>query len=179
MDLRKDASEVSVSDAQLSTISDLCRSYKILEGQIEDLEQKLTEYKEQFRLLREERLPAAMKEAGTLQFTTSEGRKVTVKPFYTGTISESRAQEAFAWLKEHGHDDIIKNDVVVKFGKGNDELAKSVVTELVSKGLDVNAKKYVHYQTLSAFIKERITSGDSTFDPELFQVYSGERATVS
>ena len=55
-----------------------------------------------------------------------DGSNVEIKPFYTGTISKEKQEEAFEWLRDNGYEDLIKNQVIVKFGRAEDEKAKSL-----------------------------------------------------
>ena len=81
-----------------------------------------------------------------------------------------KKDEAFAWLRKEGLDDIIKNDVVVTFGKGEDNIAGDFVGQCEQQGLHTNAKTYIHPSTLKAFVKERVSEGKS-IDLDLFGAY--------
>jgi hypothetical protein len=50
------------------------------------------------------------------------------------SIPLDRKEEAFQWLRAQGLDDIIKNDVTLTFGKGEDNLAGDVVGMLEDRG---------------------------------------------
>ena len=55
------------------------------------------------------------------------GSSVEVKPFYSARIPASKSEEAFDWLRENGHGDLIKNQVSLEFGKmKQDNEAKSL-----------------------------------------------------
>ena len=55
------------------------------------------------------------------------GEEVEVRNTYGAHIKEANKEAAFAFLRESGHGDIIKNTVSVAFGKGEDAMAESFV----------------------------------------------------
>ena len=59
-----------------------------------------------------------------------DGSAVEVKPFYGARIPLSKVDDAFTWLRENGHGDLIKNNVMLTFGRNQDNEAKSLVAEL-------------------------------------------------
>ena len=63
-----------------------------------------------------ENIPALMDEMG-LERIDVDGLTVE-KDDCHASIPQDRKEEAFAWLRENGLDDIIKNDVTCSFGKG-------------------------------------------------------------
>jgi hypothetical protein len=62
-------------------------------------------------------------------------------------------------LRDNGLDDIIKNDVVLSFGRGEDDTANKVMLDLENKGFHPESKTHIHAMTLKAFVKERVESG--------------------
>ena len=48
-----------------------------------------------------------------------------IKPQYGASIKVDNRPAAYEWLREHGHDDIIKNTISCQFGRGEDDLASS------------------------------------------------------
>lgn len=64
-----------------------------------------------------------LQEIGLTRFDLDDGSVVTVKPTYGGYIKHDNKEEAHKWLKDHGHDDLIKNQITVAFGRGEDAKA--------------------------------------------------------
>jgi len=93
------------------------------------------------------------------------------------SIPVARREEAFTWLREQGLDDIIKNDVICTFGKGQDNMAKDVVGILSERGFEPNTKTHVHPSTLKAFIKERVTDG-KPIDLDMFGAFIANAAEI-
>ena len=118
-----------------------------------------------------------MEERGVRSIKMKDGQSVDIKPFYTGTITKEKQQEAFQWLRDNGYDDIIKNQVVVKFGRAEDEKANNVFTELANQGLDTDRNVKVEPMTLKGFIREMIESGKE-LPMETFGVFVGHKINI-
>jgi hypothetical protein len=82
-----------------------------------------------------------------------------------------------AWLVDNDHGSLIKNQVILNFGKNEDEKATATVEKLKQQGLSPDVKQGVHPQTLNAFIKEQITGGKD-IPSDIFGIYVGSRANI-
>jgi hypothetical protein len=172
-----EASALRVQDDQITGISALARRAKSLEKQIEDEEQTLKGLKEQYRKLTEEAIPEALSELGMTSFRMEDGSSIDIKPFYSASISEARRAEAFQWLRDNGFDDIIKNTVSVRFGRGEDELCNRLLGLLGQQGFPVDQAEKVEPSTLKAWVRERVERGEQ-FPMELFGAYIGKKASI-
>lgn len=173
----QDAGALSVQDNDLKSIADLAKKAKSLSAEIEDVEAILKGMKEQHRKLSEESIPEALAELGMSSFQMEDGSSVTVKPYYNASIKEERRAEAFAWLRDNGYDDLIKNTVQVRFGKGEDELCASLLATLRSGGFIPEQAEKVEPMTLKAWVKEQVEGGKA-FPSELFGAYIGKKAVI-
>ena len=108
---------------------------------------------------------------------TVDGNKVSIDKYVSARIPDDRREEAFSFIRSIGEGDIIKNEVVVGFGMGQDNVAGSVVDDLRNKGLEPAQKTHIHPMTLRTWAKNRIEKGD-TIDFDLFGVYVGNRAKI-
>lgn len=174
LDLRKEKSDFEVSE--VDPISKACQEQLKLEKEIEDLESLIKAKKD---LLRQngEQIVSLMEERGVKSIKMSDGQSVDIKPFYTGTISKDHQEEAFQWLRDNGYDDIIKNQVVLKFGRAEDEKANQIYNDLASKGLDADRSIKVEPMTLKGFIREMIENGKD-IPMETFGVYVGHKINI-
>jgi hypothetical protein len=172
-----EADALKVEDDQISGIAALARRAKSLEKQISDAEDVLKGHKEQYRKLTEETIPEALSELGMTSFRMDDGSSIDIKPFYSASISEARRAEAFQWLRDHGFDDIIKNTVSVRFGRGEDELCNRLLGMLGQQGFPVEQSEKIEPSTLKAWVKERVTRGEQ-FPMELFGAYIGKKASI-
>ena len=139
-------------------------------------ETALKKFKQEIIEMELRTIPDIMTELGVAEFTNTDGVKVTIKPFISASIPKKRMEEAHAWLKDNGHGDLIKHFVSVDVGKkGNDAgLALEALSEL---GLDPTDKENVHPQTLKAFVREQVESGEP-IPLELFGAYFEQKATI-
>ena len=85
--------------------------------------------------------------------------------------------KAYEWLRDNGYDDIIKNNVSVSFGRGEDDLANAFKAVAEKEGYVPQQDTSIHAGTLKAFVRERIEAGDE-FPMELFGAYVGQRAFI-
>lgn len=167
-----------ISNDSLYEISTLAHNQVKLEAEIADLDSKLRNKQEQLQRLSEIMIPEAMIALGLSEFKLSTGESISVKKFYAAKISPERQDDAFAWLRKSGNDDIIKNNISLQFGKGEDDLANEVAKLLVSKGLSPEQKIFVHPMTLKSFVRERIENG-AELPYELFGVFVGNKTKIT
>jgi len=172
-----DANALQVSDEQVSGISGLARMAKLLEKEITDMENTLSEKQDQYRKLTEQTIPEAMAEAGVKSFAMADGSSISIKPFYGASIPKARQAEAFQWLRDNGFDDIIKNTVSVRFGRKEDELCSRLLNLLGEQGYPAEQAQKIEPQTLKAWVKERVEKGQPV-DTELFGIFIGQKAII-
>lgn len=173
----QESDALQVQDEQITGIAALARRAKSLEKEVEDAETELKGLKEKYRKITEEAIPEALAELGMSSFRMEDGSSIDVKPFYSASISEARRAEAFQWLRDHGFDDIIKNTVSVRFGRGEDELCNRLLSTLGQQGFPVEQSEKVEASTLKAWVKERVVRGEE-FPMELFGAYIGKKAVI-
>ena len=65
----------------------------------------------------EQELPDAMQAAGLNQIVLSTGEKISINEFYNAHISKANQEVAYQWLVANGHEGLIKNEVLLKFGR--------------------------------------------------------------
>jgi hypothetical protein len=167
--------EIVPDSSKLNDIATLALKQLTLEDDVAKLEEMLKRKKEDLRRVSEEELPVLM--GSVTEFRLANGRKIVIKPYYSGSINDENADLAFTWLREHGHDDIIKNQVIMQFGKGEDKEAETVMTNLKALGYNPENKKAVHPMTLKAFIREQVESG-AEIPLETFKAHIGRKATI-
>ena len=166
----------SVDTGTGKQLSDLVRKLRSVEEDIEDAEQNLKALKAEKHRLSVENIPGLMDEMGVDRLDV-DGVSVSRKMIVHASIPQDRKEEAFAWLRENGLDDIIKNDVTCSFGKGEDNVAGDVVGILQEKGFDPKTKTHVHPSTLKAFVKERIVDG-KPIDLDMFGAFIANAAEI-
>lgn len=173
----EDAGALTVNDDQLTGIGGLAKRAKLLEKEIEEIESVVKERKEQLSKLLEDAIPAALSEMGMKSFKMEDGSSIEVKPFYSASIKDANRAAAYEWLREHNFDDIIKNTVSVRFGRGEDELCDGLLNLLRTNNYPVEQAQKIEPQTLKAFVREQIERG-SELPMEMFGVFVGSKATI-
>lgn len=174
----KFASNLEKTDGSaLKTVAELARIIKAKEQEVADLERQHKDAKKELLRLTDEELPASMAEMGLASFTLDDGSTIDVKPTYGASILVANREAAYEWLRDHGYDDIIKNDVSVSFGRGEDDMAGSFKSLAEKEGYVAQQNTTIHSQTLRAFVRERVEAGDE-FPMDLFGAYVGQRAVI-
>lgn len=165
------------SDESLKVVAELATRQINLEREVEDLENRLKEKQEALKQVQEKDLPEALAECGLSEIKLVDGSKVTVKPYYQANPPKEKYDEAMNWLRDNGHGDLIKNDVTVSFGKGEDDRAVDFKRFLTDNGTSYVDKTGVHPMTFKAFVREQVETGQNLpFD--LLGIYIGQKATI-
>lgn len=169
-DIFDEAAALSSLDKDvMKTLSSLVKTLRRIEDQIADSEEHTKVLKGEKHRLSTELIPSLMAEMGTERIDV-DGVAVTIKPIVHASIPEGRREEAFGWLRSSGNEDIIKNDVVLSFGKGSDNVVKSLIADLAGQGFSPQHKVHVHPMTLKAFIREQMEKG-APINLDLFGAY--------
>jgi hypothetical protein len=182
--LKEDANQGSLfskhtlDNQDLSTLTGFAEAIIKQDAFVKELEEKLKEEKKKLLKMTDEDLPALMTEANSMEFTLLDGSKVTIKPQYGASIKVDNRPAAYEWLREHGHDDIIKNTISCQFGRGEDDLASSFKAFAEKEGYVPTQTEKIEPMSLRGFVKERVENGDE-FPMELFGAYVGQRAVIT
>jgi hypothetical protein len=145
-----------------ATLSDLVTAATIqlgMQEEVDRIDKLLKEMREQLRKQCQEIVPNLMTEVGIESFTLPNGFKVTTKDEVYAKIPEATAYVPFEWLRERNLDGIIKTNVSVDFGKGEDEEAQKIVDLLQEAGVAAMVKSSIHPMTLKSFLREQIERG--------------------
>jgi len=167
----------ALNTESVKSIGEVARLLRQKSEEVEKLEEILKEAKKERDKISYEDLPALLQEIGITSLELFDGSKVKVSAVYGAHIKVENREQAFNWLREEGHDDIIKNTVSLPFGRGEDDKAGTFIKLAQSAGFDVDQKAEVHSQTLKAFVKEMIEGGQD-FPEQLFGAYVGHKATI-
>ena len=178
MDLEAE-SIVKIDMAMSSNITNSCKKLLETQKKIEATEEELKKLKDVETTLSEQTIPNLMQKAGVELIKLEGGVSVEVKPFYSARIPASKSEEAFQWLRDNGHGDLIKNQVSLEFGMKQDNEAKSIVEELKSKGLPVKQKTTVHPSSLRGFVREQIQDLGKDVPADLFGTYVANKTKIT
>jgi len=165
-----------IEENTMKSLSSLVKDLDQLTIDINKKEEELKSLKLQKHLMSTEQIPTMMDEMG-VQRLDVENLSVSLKPLINASIPPTRRDEAYQWLRENGLDDIIKNDVIMSFGKGEDNMAGDIMYELEQRGMHPEKKTHIHSMTLKAFIRERVEKG-LPIDLDLFGAYVARIADI-
>jgi len=143
---------------QLADVVSAANTQLELQLHVEELEAELKEQKERLRVQSQEIVPNMMMESGLEELTLTGGYKLSIKDEVYAKLPENPLA-AFEWLRTHNMDGVIKTQVSVDFGKGEDEEANKVLNALAEMGIFAKTKSTIHPQTLKALLREQISLG--------------------
>jgi hypothetical protein len=78
---------------------------------------------------------------------------------YNAKIPEDKRQDAFQWLEQNGHGDLVKSVINIFFGMQEHEERLRVMKILSDAGVQFYNNESVHHMTLKAFVKSQIQKG--------------------
>ena len=175
IDMEKDMPIPKQED--LHGIAELAKEQVKLTKELADLENQVEKKKAELSQIAEVALPESMLNVGMTLFVLDDGSKLAIKTFYRGSIPKGREVDAFAWLDDHGHADLIKNEVKSTFGKGEDDEAKFLMNILEKNNLDYENRRHVHPSSLKGFVREQIEKGKE-LPLDLLGVHIGQRSEI-
>ena len=159
---------------KISVLANLARQQLQVEQTIEDMERSLTLKKDELKGLSEYKIPELFQELGIGQFKLSNGLKVSVSPYYSG---KAETNEAFDWLEENGHEDIIKGEYTIQYRRA--DRAKLFDFEQLANemGFAVKDKLAVHPMTMKSFVREQLEAGVN-LPRDLFNIFTGFKTKI-
>lgn len=144
--------------AQLSaTALDLHKAQR----EVERLEEELAAAKKEVTRLEMHELPRLMDEAEQLQITTKDGITVKMTEKIRASIPKASQAQAYHWLEENGHEELIKRQFVIEFSRDEQAWAKKFERDMARRvrPLPCTRKETVAPQTLQKFIREQLEEG--------------------
>ena len=168
---------ITQADAAKS-LSDKVIELRNLEDQIKNAEDSVSKLKEKQKTLSQFEIPTMMEEMHITKLKLKDGESVEIKKIYGASIPQEHQEAAFTWLRENDLGDIIKNDITVTFGRGEDNKASEYATLAQGQGFEPVQKIGVHPQTLKAVVRERLESGQE-MPSDLFKTYAGNSTKIT
>ena len=158
IDFEQDQQEI-IEKTDISTLSRYCLMLQNLEDQMLNMEKDLKKLKEEADKIGSEIIPSLLAEQGLASLKLADGSSVDIRKSYNCTIKKDQVESAFEWLRNNGLGDLIKNEVAVQFGKGEDNKAEQLLGLAVREGYEPSQKQKVEPMTLKALYRERIEAG--------------------
>ena len=159
-------------------LSDKILELKDLEDEISNAETSLKKLKAKANVVSHTDIPAMMDEMQITKLKLKDGESVEVKKIYGAYIPKDQQEAAFNWLRSNGLGDIIKNDITVTFGKGEDNKAASYAELARGNGFEPVQKIGVNPMTLKALVREHLQSGQDV-PADLFKPFEGNQTKIT
>ena len=160
------------------TLSDKVIELKNLEDEIENAEESVSKLKEKAKTLSQFEIPKMMEEMHITKLKLKDGESVEIKKIYGASIPPQHQEAAFTWLRNNDLGDIIKNDITVTFGQGEDNKASEYANLAQGQGFEPVQKVGVHPMTLKAVVRERLESGQE-MPSDIIKTYAGNSTKIT
>ena len=177
IDFEKDQQEVLDKTTNVNKLADKIREMQAVQKAIQLDEEQIKQKKKHLEHISGEVIPTMLSEMGLSYLKLQDGSSVEVKTNYSATITQAKKEEAFNWLRQNGLGDIIKNEIVVSFGRSEDDKAAAYADLAKGQGLEPTQKLKVEPMTLKALVRERLEGGKE-MPTELFNIFVGNKTTI-
>jgi len=177
IDFEKDQQDAMSRTENIQSLADQVQMLEGLNTRIEASENNLKDLKKEYLRISGEVIPTMMSEMGLAELKLSDGSHLKVSTTYRATITEANKETAFNWLRDNGLGDIIKNEILVSFGRNEDNKAADYAELAKGHGFQPTQKMKVEPMTLKALVRERIEAGQE-MPTEIFGVFSENKTTI-
>jgi len=166
----------------LKDLNTLCQKLKTIEDRISQKEEELDNLKAEMKKVSYEEIPDLLAEKGLEKLTLADGTKVEVKKVINAYLPKEDKnpedrEKALKWLRNNGLGDIIKNNITVSFGRGEDNKAVEYASLAQNSGYMPSQKVDVNNRQLVAAFRERLENGLEV-PPELFKLFVGNQTKI-
>ena len=178
-EMLKDSKDL-LDSVEVTTIAAECQKLKALEDQIAAAEENLKDLKLKADDVGSRVIPELLAEQALTSIKMEDGSTVSVKKEFRATIpkDEGRREAALQWLRDQGLGDIIKNNVSVTFGKGEDDKAEQLLNLAAEHGFEPQQKSDVAWNTMTALYQERVQAG-MDMPSECFSLWIKDKTKIS
>ena len=149
-----------------------------LEEEITKEESLLKQKKERADKISAEVIPEIMESMKLKTLKLQDGSAIEVKEIYSATIPVTNRERAYQWLRDNDLGDLIKNEVTVSFGRGEDTKANEYASLAKSNGYQPSQKLKVEPMTLKALYRERVEAKQD-LPSEHFNLFKGNRTKIT
>ncbi len=177
IDFEKDQENVLQKTANIQSLADQVERLESLQTRLELQEDNIKNTKKELERISGEIIPTMMAEMGLAELKLQDGSHLKVSTSYKATITEANREAAFNWLRNNGLGDIIKNEILVSFGRNEDNKAADYAALAQERGYQPTQKLKVEPMTLKALVRERIEAGKD-MPTEIFGVFTENKTTI-
>ena len=177
INFEEDQQDAMKKTGNIQSLADQVERLENFDFSIKNTEEQLKELKKRRDHVSGEVIPTMMSEMGLAELKLHDGSHLKVSTTYRATITEANKETAFNWLRENGLGDIIKNEILVSFGRNEDNKAATYAELAKGQGFQPTQKMKVEPMTLKALVRERIEAGKE-MPTEIFGVFSENKTTI-
>ena len=177
INFEEDQAKVITKTENIQSLADQVERLENLNQEVKKDEEDLKQKKKDLEHVSGEVIPTMMAEMGLSHLKLMDGSSVDVKPNYSANITIANREAAFNWLRNNGLGDIIKNEILVSFGRNEDNKAADYAALAQERGFQPTQKLKVEPMTLKALVRERIEAGKD-MPTELFNIFVGNKTTI-
>jgi len=177
IDFEKDQENVLQKTVNIQSLADQVERLESLQTRLELQEDNIKNTKKELERISGEIIPTMMAEMGLAELKLQDGSHLKVSTSYKATITEANREAAFNWLRNNGLGDIIKNEILVSFGRNEDNKAADYAALAQERGYQPTQKLKVEPMTLKALVRERIEAGKN-MPTEIFGVFTENKTTI-
>lgn len=156
-DYSDDLTEPTSND--LAELSSLANDLYLAQLDVAEKKRELEEVQARADDIAQVQIPGLMETIGIEEFTTTSGVKLSIKQVLRAAPPAARRAEAYAYLRERGFGDLVKRNIVVGFGRGEEDAAAALVADLDGKGFRTKDEEKVEPQTLKKWVKDQLAAG--------------------
>ena len=149
-----------------------------MEDEIKIDEEKLKKKKEAADLISEQVIPEIMKEMKMKTLKLEDGSGIEIKEIYGASIPLDKRDGAYKWLRNSDLGDLIKNEITVSFGRGEDNKANDYASLAEKNGYQPSQKMKVEPMTLKALYRERVEKNED-LPSEHFNLFKGNKTKIT
>ena len=149
-----------------------------LEDEVKIMEENLKRKKEAADKISEEVIPEIMEQMKLKTLKLQDGSAIEVKEIYGASIPVANREGAYKWLRDNDLGDLIKNEITVSFGRGEDNKANDYASLAEKNGYQPLQKMKVEPMTLKALYRERVESNQD-LPSEHFNLFKGNKTKIT
>ena len=149
-----------------------------LEDEVKIIEENLKKKKEAADKISEEVIPEIMNDMKLKTLKLTDGSAIEVKEIYGASIPVANKEGAYQWLRDNDLGDLIKNEITVSFGRGEDNKANDYASLAEKNGYQPAQKMKVEPMTLKALFRER-SEANLDLPSEHFNLFKGNKTKIT
>jgi len=162
----------------VENLSELVIKLQKLEDEIKEDEERLKLKKQNADQLSQIAIPEIMDSLKMKTMKLADGSAIEVKEIYGATILVDKREGAYNWLRDNNLGDIIKNEITVSFGCGEENKASEYANLAKGNGFEPTQKLKVEPMTLRALFRERSEKNEE-LPSEHFNLFKGNKTKIT